>query len=163
MRHPNTFKGLALLNVYVKKRDEKEENRAEDERERERERERNTKQQQTTEKKTHVRRKKQQTRETKTNVRRKKLVPIIFPRQQELWNSAANPDPPRTRTWNLRLRRPTPYPLGQRAITFFSLKEKIVHSLCSYIYICICCICIYFNTHTHIYIIYISINYTHTI
>ena len=25
-------------------------------------------------------------------------------------------DPPRTRTWNLRLRRPTPYPLGQRAI-----------------------------------------------
>ena len=23
-------------------------------------------------------------------------------------------DPPRTRTWNLRLRRPTPYPLGQR-------------------------------------------------
>ena len=28
---------------------------------------------------------------------------------------AAN-DPPRTRTWNLRLRRPTPYPLGQRAI-----------------------------------------------
>ena len=27
-------------------------------------------------------------------------------------------DPPRTRTWNLRLRRPTPYPLGQRAIIF---------------------------------------------
>ena len=26
-------------------------------------------------------------------------------------------DPPRTRTWNLRLRRPTPYPLGQRAIS----------------------------------------------
>ena len=25
-------------------------------------------------------------------------------------------DPPRTRTWNLRLRRPTPYPLGQRAM-----------------------------------------------
>ena len=25
-------------------------------------------------------------------------------------------DPPRTRAWNLRLRRPTPYPLGQRAI-----------------------------------------------
>ena len=25
-------------------------------------------------------------------------------------------DPPRTRTWNLRLRRPTPYPLGQRAV-----------------------------------------------
>ena len=24
-------------------------------------------------------------------------------------------DPPRTRTWNLRLRRPTPYPLGQQA------------------------------------------------
>ena len=24
-------------------------------------------------------------------------------------------DPPRTRTWNLRLRGPTPYPLGQRA------------------------------------------------
>lgn len=23
-------------------------------------------------------------------------------------------DPPRTRTWNLRLRRPTPYPLGQQ-------------------------------------------------
>jgi len=37
MRHPNTFKGLALLNVYVKKRDEKEENRAKDERKRERE------------------------------------------------------------------------------------------------------------------------------
>ena len=28
--------------------------------------------------------------------------------------SAGN-DPPRTRTWNLRLRRPTPYPLGQQA------------------------------------------------
>ena len=28
------------------------------------------------------------------------------------WNN----DPPRTRTWNLRLRRPTPYPLGQRAM-----------------------------------------------
>ena len=27
----------------------------------------------------------------------------------------AGNDPPRTRTWNLRLRRPTPYPLGQRA------------------------------------------------
>ena len=26
-------------------------------------------------------------------------------------------DPPRTRTWNLRLRGPTPYPLGQRAST----------------------------------------------
>ena len=25
-------------------------------------------------------------------------------------------DPPRTRTWNLRLRRPTPYPLGQRTM-----------------------------------------------
>ena len=25
-------------------------------------------------------------------------------------------DPPRTPTWNLRLRRPTPYPLGQRAL-----------------------------------------------
>ena len=25
-------------------------------------------------------------------------------------------DPPRTRTWNLRLRGPTPYPLGQRAV-----------------------------------------------
>ena len=38
MRHPNTFKGLALLNVYMKKegRKRKEENRAEDERERER-------------------------------------------------------------------------------------------------------------------------------
>ena len=24
-------------------------------------------------------------------------------------------DPPRARTWNLRLRRPTPYPLGQQA------------------------------------------------
>ena len=157
MRHPNTFKGLALLNVYMKKegRKRKEENRAEDEREREREM--NTKQQQTTEKKTHVRRKKQQTRETKTNVRRKKLVPIIFPRQQELWNSAANPDPPRTRTWNLRLRRPTPYPLGQRAITFFSLKEKIVHSLCSYIYIYIYvyAVSVYISTLTHTYILYI--------
>ena len=28
----------------------------------------------------------------------------------------AKADPPRTRTWNLRLRRPTPYPLGQRAM-----------------------------------------------
>ena len=28
------------------------------------------------------------------------------------------PDPPRTRTWNLRLRRPTPYPLGQRTAWF---------------------------------------------
>lgn len=27
-------------------------------------------------------------------------------------------DPPRTRTWNLRLRRPTPYPLGQRAVAY---------------------------------------------
>ena len=29
-------------------------------------------------------------------------------------------DPPRTRTWNLRLRRPTPYPLGQRASWFWA-------------------------------------------
>ena len=28
-------------------------------------------------------------------------------------------DPPRTRTWNLRLRRPTPYPLGQQADAFY--------------------------------------------
>ena len=28
---------------------------------------------------------------------------------------AHHSDPPRTRTWNLRLRGPTPYPLGQRA------------------------------------------------
>ena len=33
-------------------------------------------------------------------------------------------DPPRTRTWNLRLRRPTPYPLGQRT--------KCCRSLISY-------------------------------
>ena len=31
----------------------------------------------------------------------------------------ARPDPPRTRTWNLRLRRPTPYPLGQQALCAF--------------------------------------------
>ena len=30
--------------------------------------------------------------------------------------TGCNDDPPRTRTWNLRLRRPTPYPLGQRAM-----------------------------------------------
>ena len=30
-------------------------------------------------------------------------------------NAKCKNDPPRTRTWNLRLRRPTPYPLGQRA------------------------------------------------
>ena len=29
---------------------------------------------------------------------------------------AANDDLPRSRTWKLRLRRPTPYPLGQRAL-----------------------------------------------
>ena len=33
---------------------------------------------------------------------------------------AAWHDPPRTRTWNLRLRRPTPYPLGQRAGSLLS-------------------------------------------
>jgi hypothetical protein len=27
-----------------------------------------------------------------------------------------NDDPPGTRTWNLRLRRPTPYPVGQQAL-----------------------------------------------
>ena len=32
-------------------------------------------------------------------------------------------DPPRTRTWNLRLLRPTPYPLGQRAI----ILERLCH------------------------------------
>ena len=31
-------------------------------------------------------------------------------------NAGPQIDPPRTRTWNLRLRRPTPYPLGQRAL-----------------------------------------------
>ena len=30
--------------------------------------------------------------------------------------AANNDDPPRTQTWNLRPRRPTPYPLGQRAL-----------------------------------------------
>ena len=34
-------------------------------------------------------------------------------------------DPPRTRTWNLRLRRPTPYPLGQRAIIFERLCQLL--------------------------------------
>ena len=34
-------------------------------------------------------------------------------------------DPPRTRTWNLRLRGPTPYPLGQRAPW-----GSQVHSIC---------------------------------
>ena len=32
-----------------------------------------------------------------------------------LLREAHHSDPPRTRTWNLRLRGPTPYPLGQRA------------------------------------------------
>ena len=31
------------------------------------------------------------------------------------YNGNKDRDPPRTRTWNLRLRGPTPYPLGQRA------------------------------------------------
>ena len=35
------------------------------------------------------------------------------------YSISSNPksDPLRTRTWNLRLRRPTPYPLGQRAMS----------------------------------------------
>ena len=36
---------------------------------------------------------------------------------------ADNNDPPRTRTWNLRLRRPTPYPLGQRAYWLWSIRR----------------------------------------
>ena len=44
-----------------------------------------------------------------------------LPSRDSLWVAhVAGPkswkhDPPRTRTWNLRLRRPTPYPLGQQA------------------------------------------------
>ena len=34
---------------------------------------------------------------------------------QRTCSGISSNDPPRTRTWNLRLRRPTPYPLGQRA------------------------------------------------
>ena len=30
--------------------------------------------------------------------------------------TARRDDPPRARAWNLRLRRPTPYPLGQQAM-----------------------------------------------
>ena len=40
----------------------------------------------------------------------------------------AKADPPRTRTWNLRLRRPTPYPLGQRAIDFSNINSKLKSS-----------------------------------
>ena len=36
----------------------------------------------------------------------------LAPREE---GPAQRDDPPRTRTWNLRLRRPTPYPLGQQA------------------------------------------------
>ena len=32
-----------------------------------------------------------------------------------IYASDPRSDPPRTRAWNLRLRRPTPYPLGQQA------------------------------------------------
>ena len=35
-------------------------------------------------------------------------------------------DPPRTRTWNLRLRRPTPYPLGQRALVRDVLRPTVM-------------------------------------
>jgi hypothetical protein len=37
-------------------------------------------------------------------------------------------DPPRTRTWNLRLRRSTPYPLGQRALAHSSKKTPLTIS-----------------------------------
>ena len=39
-------------------------------------------------------------------------------------------DPPRTQTWNLRLRRPTPHPLGQRAFCLHShcKHEKSKHN-----------------------------------
>ena len=41
------------------------------------------------------------------------------------------PDPPRTRTWNLRLRRPTPYPLGQRTSGFeFRARERKPFASC---------------------------------
>ena len=33
-------------------------------------------------------------------------------------------DPPRIRTWNLQLQRPTPYPLGQRATCVFQNQSK---------------------------------------
>ena len=41
------------------------------------------------------------------------LLPAGAPRASGLLSFIS--DPPRTRTWNLRLRRPTPCPLGQRA------------------------------------------------
>ena len=48
-----------------------------------------------------------------------KSVPMSTPAgvpDGEKLNTYQQIDPPRTRTWNLRLRRPTPYPLGQRAL-----------------------------------------------
>ena len=44
---------------------------------------------------------------------RRNFVSMLKAQQAKM--RALSHDPPRTRTWNLRLRRPTPYPLGQRA------------------------------------------------
>jgi hypothetical protein len=40
-------------------------------------------------------------------------------------------DPPRTRTWNLRLRGPTPYPLGQRTCAKFFGQQLVRVSMLS--------------------------------
>ena len=48
---------------------------------------------------------------------------------QRVWGT----DPPRTRTWNLRLRGPTPYPLGQQAFAY------VFRSVCIYILMHFCC------------------------
>jgi hypothetical protein len=47
--------------------------------------------------------------------------PIPLPSSRHCCSKRSNQeyDLPRTRTWNLRLRRPTPYPLGQQARTHF--------------------------------------------
>ena len=42
-------------------------------------------------------------------------TPAGVPDGEQEFNAYQQIDPPRTRTWNLRLRRPPPYPLGQRA------------------------------------------------
>ena len=43
-------------------------------------------------------------------------TPAGVPDGEQEFNAYQQIDPPRTRTWNLRLRRPTPHPLGQRPL-----------------------------------------------
>ena len=43
------------------------------------------------------------------------VVVVVWPGGDNFCLNQALTDPPRTRNWNLRLRGPTPYPLGQRA------------------------------------------------